>query len=195
MLICDIKFDVVTCTAPTTVAAMPADPPAFENPSLTVHELEQLEKEAVAGLEAIGDQIAMAADELAEATALYERVVGTPRLRLPDEEPVERVVGTPRLRLPDEEPVAAADERVNASPRLRLPTEGPVAAADERVNASPRLRYSPRLRLPVAKVYGAGPLKTGRPGIGARARRHVPLGASKWHKLWHASKWHKLRHA
>ena len=177
MLICDINFELVAYTAPTTVAAMAEDPPAFENPSLSVHELEQLEKEAAAGLEAIRERLVMAA-MIADATALYERLVGTPRLRLPDEEPVERVVGTPRLRLPDEEPVAAADERLIASPRLRLPTEGPVAAADERVNASPRLRYSPRLRLPVAKVYGAGPLKTGRPGIGARARRHVPLGAS-----------------
>jgi hypothetical protein len=34
-----------------------------------------------------------------------------------------------------------------------------------------------------AKVYGAGPIQTGPPAIGARARRHVPQGASKWHNL------------
>ena len=35
-----------------------------------------------------------------------------------------------------------------------------------------------------AKVYGAGPIQTGRPtAIGASARRHVPKGASKWHNL------------
>jgi len=141
---------------------MAVDPPAFENPSLSVDELEKLEKEAAAGLEAIRERLVMAA-MIADATAMYERWAGPPRLRLPDE-PVAS--DTPRLRLPAEEPVASD------TPRLRLPAEGQVAAADERVNDSPRLR------LPVAKVYGAGRLKTGRPGIGARARRHVPLGAS-----------------
>jgi hypothetical protein len=125
-------------------------------PSMSLCDLEEMEKQAAAGLEAIRDQLAMAA-MVADATDMFAAVAAG---------------GGSASRSPRLTAVVAAEEPVSDSPHFAA-----VAAADEPVSGPPRLR------LPVAKVYGAGPVETGRPNIGARVRRHVPKGASKWHKL------------
>jgi hypothetical protein len=134
-----------------TVAAMGDDP----MPDMSVRDLEEMEKQAAAGLDAIRDKLVMAA-LIEDAKYVFAAVAA----------------GGSASRSPQVAAVAEADEPVSGSPQFAA-----VAEADEPVSGPPRLR------LPVAKVYGAGPLETGRPGIGARARRHVPKGASKWHKL------------
>ena len=128
-------------------------------PSMSLRDLEEMEKQAAASLEAIRDRLAMAA-MVADATELFAAVAAGRY------EPNSAAVAA-------EEHAGAAEEQMCDSPNSAA-----VAAADEPVSGPPRLR------LPVAKVYGAGPVQTGRPSIGAKVRRHVPKGASKWHKLY-----------
>ena len=141
-------------------------------PAVSVCDLEDMEKQAAAGLDAIRDKLVMAA-LIEDAKYLIAAVAAgggsasrsaNTQSSTSSEEPVS---GSPQFAA-----VAEADEPVSGSPQFAA-----VAEADEPVSGPPRLR------LPVANVYEAGPLETGRPGIGARARRHVPKGASKWHKL------------
>ncbi len=125
-------------------------------PVMSVCDLEEMEKQAAAGLDAIRDKLVMAA-LIADAKYLLAAVAAG---------------GGSASRSAHTHTPTSSEEPVSDSPQFAA-----VAAADEPVSGPPRLR------LPVAKVYGAGPIETGRPGIGARVRRHVPKGASKWHKL------------
>ena len=125
-------------------------------PAVSVCDLEEMEKQAAAGLDAIRDKLVMAA-LIEDAKYLIAAVAAG---------------GGSASRSANTQSSTSSEEPVSGSPQFAA-----VAEADEPVSGPPRLR------LPVAKVYGAGPLETGRPGIGARARRHVPKGASTWHKL------------